>query len=50
MTKKEIKSLYENKKLKYLNENVILDGTKKDLIEALYLLFKKSTDEYNIDF
>ena len=50
MTKKEIKSLYENKKLKYLNEYVIFDGTKKDLIDALYLLFKKGSDEYNIDF
>ena len=50
MTKKEIKSLYESGKLSLLMNNIVSDGTKKDLIDALYLLFKKGSDEYIIEF
>ena len=50
MTKKEIKSLFENGKLKSLMSNIIYDGTKQDAIDALCLLFKKGSDEYNVTF
>ena len=50
ITKNEIKSLFENGKLKSLMSNIIYDGTKQDAIDALYLLFKKGSDEYNVTF
>ena len=50
MTKKEIKSLYENWKLSGLMNNIISDGTKSDIINALYLLFQKGGEEYNVSF
>lgn len=50
MTKKEIKSLYESKKLNSLLYSILYDGTKADLINALYLLFKKGGEEYNVSF
>ena len=50
ITKNEIKSLFENGKLKSLMSNIIYDGTKQDANDALYLLFKKGSDEYNVTF
>lgn len=49
-TKKEIKELLEAGKLENLKKYIITDGTKKDEIDALYLLFKQESDEYNITF
>lgn len=49
-TKKEIKELLESGKLENLKKHIITDGTKSDIINALYLLFAKGKDEYNISF
>lgn len=49
-TKKEIKQLLEAGKLRNLMKYIITDGTKSDTINALYLLFKQNSGEYNITF
>jgi len=49
-TKKEIKSLYDAGKLKNLIPYIITDGTKKDAVNALYLLFKEERGEYRVAF
>lgn len=49
-TKKEIKKLYEAGKLTRLMPHIITDGTKADIINALFLLFKQGSQEYNITF
>ena len=50
MTKKEIKAAYEAGKCENLMEYIVTDSTKSDIINALYLLFKKGGDEYQISF
>lgn len=49
-TKKEIKQLLESGKLESLKNYIIYDGTKKGLIDALYLLFEQNSLEYQISF
>lgn len=50
MTKKEIKELYKAGKLKGLMNHIITDGTQSDIIDCLYLLFKKGGDSYEVTF
>jgi len=49
-TKKEIAELLNAGRLSNLMENIITDGTKRDTIDALYLLFKQGDDSYDITF
>ena len=49
-TKKEIKQLLEAGKLNMLINYIITDGTKSDIINALFILFKHGGEEYNISF
>lgn len=49
-TKKEIKELYDAGKLKNLMQCIITDGTKKDIVDALYLLFKQEKEVYEVNF
>lgn len=49
-TKKEINKLLEDGCLENLKRYIITDGTKKDTIDALYLLFKKNYDTYEVTF
>jgi len=50
ITKKQVKELFEAKKLTRLMNYIITDGTKTDTINALYLLMSKGGDEYDITF
>lgn len=49
-TKKEISELLNAGKLDSLMNHIITNGTKRDIIDALYLLFQKGSDSYNITF
>lgn len=42
--------MYDAGKLKSLMHHIITDGTKKDIIDALYLLFKEEKQVYEITF
>lgn len=49
-TKKEISKLLEDGYLESLKKYIVTDGTKKDTVDALYLLFKKNSDTYEVTF
>lgn len=49
-TKKEIAELLNAGKLTNLMMHVITDGTKRDIINALHLMFKQESDSYDITF
>ncbi len=50
ITKKEVKSIYEAGKCANLMKHIITDGSKKDTIDALYLLFKTGSGSYERTF
>ena len=50
ITKKQIKKLVDANQVDALLKHIITNGTKKDKIDALSLLFKSSGEEYEISF
>ena len=49
-TKQEVKIAYENGKMDELLQYIITDGTKSDIVNALYLMLKNNSGEYEATF